>query len=83
MASNDLEDIYFNAYEQIAEIGCLWRFDGEAKIPTYEDVRGLLERMISEVRKAQTPISIESGHLLVKATDDMIDVYIHAGGVRK
>jgi hypothetical protein len=83
MTDDDLNFIYFNAYEQILEMNRLWRFDGQVKLPTYEDVCGLLDKMIDQVRKSPTPISIESGGLLVKQTDDMIDVYVHAGAVRK
>ncbi len=81
--ASDIDDICFNVYEQIIEMSRLWRFEDKLKIPTYEDVEILLDRMIEQVRKAPTPISIESGGLLVKRTDDMIDVYVHAGEIRK
>jgi hypothetical protein len=69
-------------YESILETQRQWRFDGVLKRPTYEDVATLLDRMIEQVRKSPGSISIESGGILVKRTDNMIDVYVHAGGFK-
>ena len=74
-----LTDLTLDVYERILESDRQWRIDGIKQRPSYEDVEILLERMIEQVRKSPTPISIESGGILVKNTDGIIDIYCYAG----
>jgi hypothetical protein len=51
-------EISMRVYESILETEREWRFDGQLKRPTYEDVATLLDRMIEQVRKSPGSISI-------------------------
>lgn len=79
---SDLEDIYHRAYEHILANNWKWRIDGLKQRPSYDDVRLLIDGMMEQVEKSSGSISIESGGILVKRTDDYIDVYVFAGGVK-
>lgn len=82
-ATKQLEDLAFYVYELLIAEEHKWRIDGELVIPTYEDVKLLLKRIIDQVRKSTTPISVETGGLLVKVSDGHIDVYINVGAVNE
>jgi hypothetical protein len=77
-----LEETYQLVYEHVVANDWEWRFDGNKQRPSYEDVTILLDRMVEQVRKSPTPISIESGGILVKRTDEYVDVYVFAGGIK-
>jgi hypothetical protein len=78
----NLEDIYQLVYEHILANGWKWRIDGLKQRPSYDDARMMVDNMVAQVRKSPGSISIESGGLLVKRTDDYIDVYVFAGGIK-
>lgn len=83
MGSSELDNIYRHAHEQLVAMGRTWRkFGEEPKLPEYENVKSVIDSMIALVRESPDSISVESGGILVKRTDDYIDVYIHAGGVK-
>lgn len=77
-----LDDIYQRVYSTSLENDWKWRIDGIRLRPTYEDVVILVDRMIEQVKKSPTSISIECGGILVKRTDDYTDVYVFAGGIK-
>lgn len=77
-----MDEIYRCVYEHVLQHDWKWRISGTRVVPTYEDVCKLVDRMTDQVRKSQGSISIESGGLLIKRTDDYIDVYVHAGGIK-
>lgn len=60
-----------------------WKIDGERRLPTYDDVKLLVEDIIKQVAKSPTSISVEIGGILVKRTDDYVDVYLFAGGIKR
>lgn len=70
-----------DVYEVLLQHEIKWRIDGLRQIPTLEDVEGLLDSMVADVKRSPHPISIESGSLLVKRSDNHIDVYVRIGGV--
>ena len=76
------DDIVFAVYEHALAHGWRWRINGDLMPPTLDDVRKLLENNSSQVRKSPTSISVEVGGVLIKRTDDYIDVYVHAGGFK-
>lgn len=76
------EEVYQRVYSAALENDWKWRFNGVRRRPTYEDVVLLVDRMVEQVRKSPNSISIESGGILVKRTDDYTDVYVFAGGVK-
>ncbi len=78
----ELDEIYQKVYSAVLENDWNWRFKDERRRPTYEDVVALVDNMVEQVKKSPTSISIESGGILVKRTDDYIDVYVHAGGIK-
>lgn len=77
-----LDDIYQRVYEQLLESGQKWQFDGFKAHPALEDVALLVDKMIKDVRESDGSISIESGGILVKRTDEYIDIYVHVGGIK-
>lgn len=77
-----MDEIYQTVYQQFLKSGRKWSFDGQKAVPLYEDVKLLIDEMIKQVRNSSGSISVESGGILVKRTDDYIDVYVHAGGVK-
>lgn len=79
---SDLCDVYQRVYEQLLESDRVWQFDGFKALPTLEDVQLLVDNMIKNVRETPGSISVESGGILVKRTDDYIDVYVHIGGFK-
>lgn len=75
--------IYQNVYDQLSKLERTWkRFGDSARIPSYEEVKSVVDSMIELVRDSPESISVESGGILVKRTDDYIDVYVHAGGFK-
>lgn len=81
--SSSLDNIYKYVHAQLIESGRTWRRFGESESPpNYENVKSVIDGMIAMVREASGSISIESGGILVKRTDDYIDVYVHAGGIK-
>lgn len=78
----DLDSIIHQVYEHAIASNWQWRFDKVLRRPSYEDVEEFVKRLIAEVQKSQQSISIESGGLLVKRTDDYIDIYVHVGGIK-
>lgn len=82
MTATDLQDICHHVYEQAVAHDWQWRFDGVLRRPSYEDVEMLLIRIIDEVRKSPTSVSIETGGILVKRSDAHIDIYTHSGSLK-
>jgi hypothetical protein len=76
------EEVYRRVYDAALENEWHWKLDGVKRLPAYEDIVILLDRMVEQVRKSPSSISIESGGILVKRTDDYVDVYVFAGGVQ-
>jgi len=56
-----------------------WRIDGKKRLPTRAELKTVLDDMVRTVRESGESISVEIGGLLVKRTDDHIDVYVHVG----
>jgi hypothetical protein len=77
-----LDEIYQKVYNAALENNWQWRFNDGKRRPSYEDVTMLVDSMIQQVKKSPTSISIESGGILVKRTDDYTDVYVFAGGLK-
>ena len=77
-----MNNIIQQVYEHAVANDWKWRFDNGLRRPSYEDVETFLTRIIDQVRKSTTSISVESGGILVKRTEDYIDVYVHAGGLK-
>ena len=85
MASDisDLDNIYKYVHTQLVESGRIWRKFGESPgLPAYDNVKSVIDSMIAIVKGTPGSISVESGGILVKRTDDYIDVYVHAGGIK-
>lgn len=57
------------------------KFNGELRAPTRDEIKLIIEDCVDLINEADESISIEIGHLLIKRTDDHIDVYVHAGEV--
>lgn len=74
-----ITDIAQRVYESILESGRKWRIDDIKQRPSYDDVELLVARMIDQVRRSPTPISVASGGILVQRVDNYIDVYVHCG----
>ncbi len=80
---SDLDTIYKYVHTQLVESGRIWhKFGEEPGLPTYDNVKSVIDSMIAMVRETSGSISVESGGILVKRTDDYIDVYVHAGGIK-
>lgn len=78
----NLTQIYHDIHEQLLKSGTVWgRFGKKPQPPSLEDVKSLVDGMIDGVRESKESISIESGGVLVKRTDDYIDIYLHVGAV--
>lgn len=56
-----------------------WKIDGELRRPTRAEVETALDDMVQVVRESDESILIEIGSLLVKRSDQHIDIYVHAG----
>lgn len=56
-----------------------WRIDNKKRLPTRAELKVVLDDCIRTVRESPESISVEIGGLLVKRTDDHIDVYVHVG----
>lgn len=56
-----------------------WRIEGKKRLPTRAELKLVLNDCIRTVRESPESISVEIGGLLVKRTDEHIDVYVHAG----
>jgi hypothetical protein len=60
-----------------------WKFkEGPTRIPTRAELKILLDDCIQTVQESEVSISVEIGSVLVKRTDDHIDIYVHAGELR-
>lgn len=58
-----------------------WKFNGEQRIPSRDELEMLLADCIELVQESDESVSIEIGSLLIKRTDNHIDVYVHVGAV--
>ena len=56
-----------------------WRINGELRLPSRGELKIALDDMVQVVRDSPESISIELGSLLVKRSDDDIEVYVHVG----
>lgn len=74
-----IEDIVMNTYSTILEHNTSWLIDGVLRRPVYEDVELVVTRLIDAVTKNNDSISIETGGVLTKRTDNHIDVYVRIG----
>lgn len=80
MSEEDLQHIT----DYLIMRGYQWKVGGKLRFPTEEQVAKLLEMCFDEVRRGaqdQEMVSVEIGGLLVKKTDNKIDIYLHAGEV--
>jgi hypothetical protein len=57
------------------------RFNGELRAPTRDELKLIISDCVELIKEADESISIEIGHLLVKRTDNHIDVYAHMGEI--
>lgn len=58
-----------------------WRINEELRRPTRAEVETALDDMVRVVQESDESILIEIGSLLVKRSDQHIDVYVHAGAL--
>lgn len=58
-----------------------WKIGGEVRRPTRAEVETALDDMIRVVQESDQSILIEIGSLLVKRSDNHIDIYVHAGEI--
>lgn len=75
LSSEDLDHIY----EFFLLRGMEWMVRGSRKIPTRDEIEFVINDCIYVVRGEPESVSVEIGSLLVKRTDDKIDIYVHAG----
>lgn len=59
-----------------------WKFKDGLRIPTRAEVRLLVDECIETVQESDESISIEIGGLLIKRSNDYIDVYVHVGAIK-
>lgn len=58
-----------------------WRIGGELRRPTRAEIETALDDMVQIVQESDESILIEIGSLLVKRSDEHIDIYVHAGEI--
>jgi hypothetical protein len=58
-----------------------WKINGELRRPTRTEVEIALDDMIRVVQESDESILVEIGSLLVKRSDQHIDIYVHAGAL--
>lgn len=56
-----------------------WKIDGKLRRPSRAEVEVALDDMVQTVQDSEQSILIEIGSLLVKRSDQHIDIYVHAG----
>jgi len=56
-----------------------WKIGGVLRRPTRAEIEIALDDMARTVQESEHSILVQVGSLLVKRTDDNIDVYVHAG----
>jgi hypothetical protein len=58
-----------------------WKINGELRRPSRTEVEIALDDMIRVVQESDESILVEIGSLLVKRSDQHIDIYVHAGAL--
>lgn len=66
-------------YERLLAAERKWKINGLFLIPSYADVEKVVNELVTQVRRSPTSISVELGGILVKRSDDHIDIYVWAG----
>jgi len=54
-----------------------WKIAGKTRTPTIAEIRQLVEHFVDTIRESEESLSIEIGGLLIKRSDDFIDIYAH------
>lgn len=76
-----LDDVVAEAYDMILQNDIKWIINGASQRPLYEDVEALIKRMVELVEKTKESINVETAGVLVKRTDNKIDIYVKAGSL--
>jgi hypothetical protein len=79
-----IDNICERVHQQLVVMDRKWRpFGmGEPAVPKLDTVKSVINDMIALIKESTDSISVESGGILVKRTDNYIDVYVHAGGIK-
>lgn len=67
------------AHGIFVEQGYVWKMGSERNIPTEDDIRICLDKMVEVLDSSDKDDTIEVGRLLVQETDEGYAVYIHLG----